>query len=405
MSEQILKAYKYRLYPNARQQEFFAKSFGCARFIWNAMLHDKIEHYEKTKTTLKNTPAQYKKEFEWLKEVDSLALANVQLDLQKAFQSFFKSSFGFPKFKKKGIKDSYTTNNQKGTVAVTRRSIKLPKIGYIKAKIDREINGLIKSATVSRTPSGKYFVSVLFETVAQPLAKTESCVGIDLGITDFIVLSDKTEVVNPKFLAKYEKKLAREQKILARRRDAAKAANRKLSESRNYQKQRLKVAMVHEKIANQRKDFLHKTSFNLIKNHDVIVIEDLNVKGMVKNRRLAKAISDSSWSKFVAMLTYKADWYGKQLIKIDRWFPSSKTCSICGHVLDRGELTLAMRQWQCPSCNAVLDRDYNASVNILKEGLRYLLSITETLGARELAQSICITSDGMPCTPSSLCIT
>ncbi len=369
------------------------------------MLHDKIEHYEKTKTTLKNTPAQYKKEFEWLKEVDSLALANVQLDLQRAFQSFFKSSFGFPKFKRKGIKDSYTTNNQKGTVAVTSRSIKLPKIGHIKAKIDREINGLVKSATVSKTPAGRYFVSVLVETIVQPLPKTNSSVGIDLGITDFIVLSDKTEVVNPKFLAKYEKKLAREQKILAKRREVAKAANRKLSESRNYQKQRLKVAKVYEKIANCRKNFLHKTSFNLIKNHDVIVIEDLNVKGMVKNRRLAKAISDSAWSEFATMLAYKADWYGKQLVKIDRWFPSSKTCSACGHVLGRGELTLAMRQWQCPSCNAVLDRDYNASINILNEGLRYLLSITKTLGARELAQSICITSDGVQRTPSSLCIT
>lgn len=185
----------------------------------------------------------------------------------------------------------------------------------------------------------------------------------------------------------------------------AKAANRKLSESRNYQKQRLKVAKVYEKIANCRKNFLHKTSFNLIKSHDVIVIEDLNVKGMVKNRRLAKAISDSSWSEFTAMLAYKADWYGKQLVKIDRWFPSSKTCSGCGHVLGRGELTLAMRQWQCPSCNAVLDRDYNASINILNEGLRYLLSITKTLGARELAQSICITSDGVQRTPSSQCIT
>ena len=405
MSEQILKAYKYRLYPSTEQQEFFAKSFGCARFVWNKMLHDKIEHYEKTKTTLRNTPAQYKKEFEWLKEVDSLALANVQLDLQRAFQSFFKSSFGFPKFKRKGIKDSYTTNNQKGTVAVTRGSIKLPKIGLIKAKIDREINGLIKSATVSRSPSGKYFVSVLVETIAQPLPKTNSSVGIDLGITDFIVLSDKTEVVNPKFLAKYEKKLAREQKILAKRREVAKAANRKLSESRNYQKQRLKVAKVYEKIANCRKDFLHKTSFDLIKNHDVIVIEDLNVKGMVKNRRLAKAISDSSWSEFATMLAYKAGWYGKQLVKIDRWFPSSKTCSGCDHVLGKGELTLAMRQWQCPNCNAVLDRDYNASINILKEGLRYLLSSTKTLGARELAQSICITSDGVQRTPSSLCIT
>ena len=405
MSACILKAYKYRLYPTTEQQEFFAKSFGCTRFIWNKMLNDKIEHYENTKTTLRNTPAQYKKEFEWLKEVDSLALANVQLDLQRAFQGFFKSSFGFPKFKRKGIKDSYTTNNQKGTVAVTSRSIKLPKIGHIKAKIDREINGLVKSATVSRTPSGKYFVSVLFETIAQPLPKTNSSVGIDLGITDFIVLSDKTEVVNPKFLAKYEKKLAREQKILAKRREVAKAANRKLSESRNYQKQRLKVAKVYEKIANCRKNFLHKTSFNLIKNHDVIVIEDLNVKGMVKNRRLAKTISDSAWSEFATMLAYKADWYGKQLVKIDRWFPSSKTCSGCDHVLGEGELTLAMRQWQCPSCNAVLDRDYNASINILNEGLRYLLSITKTLGARELAQSICITSDGAQRAQSSLCIT
>ena len=405
MSEQILKAYKYRLYPNAEQQEFFAKSFGCTRFIWNKMLNDKIEHYEKTKTTLRNTPAQYKKEFEWLKEVDSLALANVQLGLQKAFQDFFKSNFGFPKFKKKGMKDSYTTNNQKGTVDVTSRSVKLPKIGHIKAKIDREIHGLIKSATVSKTPSGKYFVSVLVETIVQPLPKTNSSVGIDLGITDFIVLSDSTEVVNPKFLAKYEEKLAREQKILSRRREAAKADNRTLSESRNYQKQRLKVAKVYEKIANCRKNFLHKTSTKLIKNHDVIAIEDLNVKGMVKNRRLAKAISDSSWSTFTAMLAYKADWYGKQIVKVSRWFPSSKTCSGCDHVLGKGELTLRMRQWQCPSCKVVHARDYNASINIHREGLRIYAQSQEPLESRELAQSICITSGGVQRTPLSLCIT
>ncbi len=357
MSNQILKAYKFRLYPSLKQQEFFAKSFGCARFIWNKMLNDKIEHYEKTKTTLKNTPAQYKGEFEWLKEVDSLALANVQLDLQKAFQSFFKSRFGFPKFKKKGIKDSYTTNNQKGTVAVTSHSVKLPKIGPIKAKIDRAINGLIKSVTVSKTPSGRYFVSVLVETIANPLPKTQRNVGIDLGLTDFTVLSDGTKVANPKFLAKLEHKLAREQKVLGKRREVAKAAHRKLSESSNYQKQRLKVAKVYEKITHCRNDFLHKLSFNLIKNHDVIAIEDLNVKGMVKNRRLAKAISDSSWSKFTQMLAYKADWYGKQLVKIDRWFPSSKTCSGCGHVLAKSELTLAMRQWQCPCCKVSHDRE------------------------------------------------
>ena len=379
MSKHILKAYKFRLYPDLEQQEVFAKSFGCARFIWNKMLNDKIEHYEKTKTTLKNTPAQYKGEFEWLKEVDSLALANVQLDLQKAFQSFFKSSFGFPKFKRKGIKDSYTTNNQKGTVAVTSRSVKLPKIGYIKAKIDRAIHGLIKSATVSKAPSGKYFVSVLVETLAEPLPKTQSHVGIDLGLTDLIVLSDGTKVANPKFLAKLEHKLAREQKVLAKRRGVAKAAHRNLSESNNYQKQRIKVAKLYEKITNTRNDFLHKTSFNLIKNHDVIAVEDLNVKGMVKNRRLAKAISDSSWKKFITMLTYKADWYGKRLVKIARWYPSSKTCSGCGHVLGKGELTLAMRQWQCPCCKVSNDRDINASTNILNEGLRCLQTIKEPL--------------------------
>ena len=379
MSQHTLKAYKFRLYPSLEQQAFFAKSFGCARFIWNTMLNDKIEHYEKTKTTLKNTPAQYKGEFEWLKEVDSLALANVQLDLQKAFQSFFKSRFGFPQFKKKGIKDSYTTNNQKGTVAVTSCSVKLPKVGHIKAKIDRTISGLIKSATVSKAPSGKYHVSVLVATIAEPLPKTQRNVGIDLGLTDFIVLSDGTKVANPKFLAKFEHKLAREHKVLAKRRSVAKAAHKKLSESSNYQKQRIKVAKLYEKITHCRNDFLHKLSFNLIKNHDVIAIEDLNVKGMVKNRTLAKAISSVSWSEFSTMLAYKADWYGKQFVKIDRWFPSSKTCSGCGHVLNRGELTLAMRQWQCPCCNVSHDRDHNASINILNEGLRCLQAIKEPL--------------------------
>ena len=222
-------------------------------------------------------------------------------------------------------------------------------------------------------------MSVLVETIAQSLPKTNNNVGIDLGLTDFAVLSDATPVDNPKFLASFEKKLAREQEILAKRRTVAKAENRKLSESSNHQKQRIKVAKLYEKITHCRNDFLHKLSFNLIKNHDVIVIEDLNVKGMVKNRKLAKAISDVSWSEFTTMLTYKADWYGKQLVKIDRWFPSSKTCSCCGHVLGKGELTLAMRQWQCPSCNVTHDRDHNASINILNEGLRYLQTIKEPL--------------------------
>lgn len=384
MTKQILKAYKVRLYPNEDQQIFFAKSFGCSRFIWNKMLGDKIEHYKTTKTTLNNTPAQYKKEFEWLKEVDSLALANVQQNLRAAYNTFFKQGTGFPKFKKKGVKDSYTTNNQKGTVAITANTVKLPKIGHINAKFPNKINGLIKSATISRTPSGKYFVSLLVETITEPLPKTQSNIGIDLGLTHFIVLSDGTKVANPKFLSKLQDKLTREQKILAKRREVAKADQRKLSESRNYQKQKLKVAKVYERISNGRRDFLHKLSFNIIKNHDVIAIEDLNIKGMVKNRKLAKAISDSSWSSFTTMLSYKAEWYGKTLVKIDRWYPSSKTCSNCNHLLTKAELPLSVRTWNCPNCLQKNDRDLNASINILHQGL-ILAKQSKTVGATGLA--------------------
>ncbi|MGP9666752.1 IS200/IS605 family element RNA-guided endonuclease TnpB [Psychrobacter sp. AOP31-A1-22] len=383
MPKQILKAHKVRLYPNEEQQIFFAKSFGCTRFIWNRMLSDKVEYYNEHKTELKNTPAQYKKEFDWLKEVDSLALANVQQNLRAAYNKFFKQGAGFPKFKKKGIKDSYTTNNQKGTVAITDSTVKLPKIGHINAKFPSKVNGLIKSATISRTPSGKYYVSLLVETIVNELPKTHSNIGIDLGLTDFIVLSDGSKVANPTFLSKLQHKLAREQKILAKRRAVAKANQRKLSDSRNYQKQKVKVAKVYEKITNTRKDFLHKLSFTLIKNHDVIAIEDLNVKGMVKNKKLAKAISDSSWSTFTTMLNYKAEWYGKTLVKIDRWYPSSKTCSGCGHLLTKAELPLQVRSWNCPSCQQKHDRDINASINILNEGLK--LATIKTVGTTGLA--------------------
>ena len=384
MPKQILKAHKIRLYPTVEQQVFFAKSFGCTRFIWNTMLADKIEYYRETKMSLNNTPAQYKLEFEWLKEVDSLALANVQQNLRAAYNKFFKQGAGFPKFKKKGQRDSYTTNNQKGTVAVTHTTVKLPKVGHINAKLPRKINGLIKSATISCTPSGKYYVSLLVETIVNELPKTQSNIGIDLGLTDFIVLSDGSKVANPKFLSKLQGKLAREQKILAKRRAVANAQQRKLSDSRNYQKQRIKVAKIYEQITNSRKDFLHKLSFNLIKNHDVIAIENLNVKGMVKNRKLAKAISDSSWSSFTTMLAYKADWYGKALVKIDRWYPSSKTCSNCNHLLTKAELPLSVRTWNCPNCLQQNDRDINASINILNQGL-LLAKQSKTVGATGLA--------------------
>ncbi|MES1964878.1 transposase [Psychrobacter sp. AH5] len=232
-------------------------------------------------------------------------------------------------------------------------------------------------------PSGKYYVSLLVETIIDELPKTGSNIGVDLGLTDFIVLSDGSKAANPKFLSKLQDKLAREQKTLARRREIANTEQRKLSDSKNYQKQKLKVAKVYERITNCRKDFLHKLSFNLIKNHDVIAIEDLNVKGMVKNRKLAKAISDSSWSTFTTMLAYKAEWYGKALIKIDRWYPSSKTCSGCGHLLIKDKLSLSVRSWTCPSCQQNNNRDINASINILNEGLK--LASIKTVGAAGLA--------------------
>lgn len=364
------KAYKFRLYPNQEQKQLFAKTFGCSRAIWNMMLADKIKHYKEAKETLHNTPAQYKKEFPWLKEVDSLALSNVQLNLQTAYKNFFQSGFGFPKFKKKSHRQSYKTNNQKGSIALLDGEVKLPKIGWVKVKAHRQVEGIIKSATISMTPTGKYHVSILCETEIVPLPKTNTSVGIDIGLSDFAILSTGEKIGNKRFLSKLSTKLAKEQKRLSRRALAAKKEGRKISDSKNYQKQRIKVAKIHEKIANQRKDFLNKLSTTLIKNHDVICIEDLSSKNLMKNHRLAKAIGDVSWSEFVRMLEYKADWYGKKISKINRWYPSSQICSDCG--FNSGKKSLSIREWTCTNCGSHHDRDINASINILNEGLRLL---------------------------------
>ena len=359
----MLKGYRYRLYPNKEQQEYFAKCFGCVRFIYNRMLSDKIEYYKKTKQKLNNTPAQYKKEFPWLKEVDSLALANAQMNLQTAYNNFFKRpEVGFPKFKsKKNHYYSYTTNNQGGNIYVSDRYIKLPKIGLVRVKKHRDFEGIIKSVTVSKTPSEKYFVSVLVETEHTPIKSVGCCVGFDLGIKDLLITSDGEKKENPKHIKKYEDKLAKEQRKLSHKKKG----------SNNWNKQRIKVAKIHEKIHNARIDNLHKISSELVSENQVIVSEDLAVSNMVKNHNLAKAISDCGWSELTRQISYKSEWNNRQYVKIGRFTKSSQLCHVCGYI-NPDTKDLSVREWTCPQCGTVHDRDVNAAKNILNEGLRIL---------------------------------
>ena len=372
----IKKSYKFRIYPTLEQIIFFAKSFGCVRKVYNLMLDDRKKNYEKYKTTrIKTkypTPAKYKKEYPYLKEVDSLALANAQLNLEKAFKHFYESKdFGYPKYKcKSNLVQSYTTNNQ-NTIYIDKGYIKLPKLkSLVKIKLHREIKGIIKNVTVSKNSINHYFVSILCQEEIKELPKTNKNIGIDLGIKEFAIMSDNTKIENLKLTKKYENKLKREQRKLSRKCKLAKDKNKKLSDSKNYQKQKKKVAKIHNKIRNKRNDFINKLSSDIIDNHDIICIEDLNIKGMLKNHKLAKSISDVSWSEFIKQLEYKANWYRRIIVKIPTFYPSSKTCSSCGNVKET--LKLSERIYKCSNCGLEIDRDYNASINILKKGLEIL---------------------------------
>lgn len=359
----MLKAYKYRIYPNEEQINYLQKTFGCTRFIYNQMLADRIKSYEENKDLdikiIKYpTPAQYKKEYEWLKEVDSLALANAQMNLDKAYKNFFRDkSVGFPKFKsKKDNHKSYTTNNQNGTIYIENNRIKIPKLkSMIKIKQHREFVGLIKSCTISQNPSGKYFISILVDTENIQLPKLDTKVGIDLGIKEFAITSDGEMFSNPKWLNKSEKRLRKLQKDLSRKQKG----------SNNRRKDRLKVAKLHEKISNQRKDYLHKISHYIISENQVIVIEDLKVSNMIKNHKLAKSIADVSWSEFRRQLEYKSEWYGRELIIAPSNYASSQLCSNCGNKSSQTK-DLSCRTYICPVCGMEMDRDINASKNLLK---------------------------------------
>jgi putative transposase len=361
------KAIKYRIYPTEEQKILFAKTFGCCRKIWNLMLADKITYYQINKQMLQTTPAQYKKEYTYLKEVDSLALANVQMHLQTAYKNFFTNpNTGFPKYKSaKHSKKTYTTNNQKGSVAVYDKGIKLPKVGVVKAKIHRkpDTNWVLKSATISQSSDGKYYVSVLFEYDTVIAKSTDNkCIGLDYKSDGLYADSEGNICGSPKYYRKSQDKLAKAQRKL----------RHKTIGSNNYNKQQKNISKIHTHISNQRKDFLHKKSTEIANQYDIVCVETLDMKAMSnKGFGNGKATMDNANGMFLNMLSYKLTDRGKQLVKVDKWYASTQICSGCGN---RHPMELSDRLYHCECCGLTIDRDYNSAINIKNEGLR-LISI------------------------------